>query len=316
MSETVRSKDQQSKHQATCEPAEESPTIAQVDDTDYVAEYQQDKDRLSLNKLTIEVVGLVDASTQTEPDILQDQLCNDSAINQTFQPQSLTVIGFQPMKDSSHNQEELYSVPAEETEIDEEQNLTGDFSGRTEVGSATQTSELGLKDRRIDNAAFTSYERSTTSEGIYTSYEHAWTTAQESELRQNGFVKLNTHDISCAGAKIPDIDRFAEDLKKAVELAAWNPDRTSYQKVNVLLLNWMDDDLQVQQETTQLGHVFMNLYNFSVDSFKIPRKSPGKATTARINILIEQARRDTLIIVYYAGHSCIDKHSNQTLWAA
>lgn len=138
----------------------------------------------------------------------------------------------------------------------------------TEVGSAIQTSELELKDGRIDNSAFTSYERNTASEGIYASYEHVWTTGQESELRQNGFVKLNTHDTSCAGAKIPEIDWFAEDLQKAFELAALKPDRTSYQKVNVLLLNWMDDDLQVQQETTQLGNVFMNLYNFSVDYFK------------------------------------------------
>ena len=137
------------------------------------------------------------------------------------------------------------------------------------------------------------------------------------ELLLNGFIQLNTHDSSFADEHIPSIKKFAEDLQLAIA-AAWPTRRDShYERVHVLLLSWEDDNLGVDKEIKRLGHVFSHLYQFDVERFQIPRKTPGKATASRVSTFLENDGVGSLLIVYYAGHACLSNQTNELpIWAA
>ncbi|KAE9369796.1 hypothetical protein N431DRAFT_443421 [Stipitochalara longipes BDJ] len=137
------------------------------------------------------------------------------------------------------------------------------------------------------------------------------------ELSRNGFIQLNTHDTSFTGEHIPKIETFAQDLQAAVN-AIW-PSRGQgrYTEVHVLLLSWGDDSLGVETEVQRLGKVFSNLYRFDVKEFKIPSKTPGKATTAEVSKFLEHDQPDNLLIVYYAGHARLSHQANDPpIWLA
>ena len=137
------------------------------------------------------------------------------------------------------------------------------------------------------------------------------------ELLLNGFMQLNTHDSSFADQHIPSIGKFAEDLQLAIA-AAWPTRRDShYERVHVLLLSWEDDNLGVEQEIKRLGHVFSNLYQFDVREFRIPRKTPGRATISQVSTFLGMDAHDTLFIVYYAAHARLSHQTNEPpIWAA
>jgi hypothetical protein len=136
------------------------------------------------------------------------------------------------------------------------------------------------------------------------------------EIRENGFIKLSTHDTSLASEKIPSIKTFAKDLKEAVNSALSSTNKSRYRYVYVLLMSWADDDLYVNEEVDQLGSVFSRYYNFDVQYFKIPRRSPGLSANSRIISFIEQGGMDTLLIVYYAGHARLSHEIQPPIWAA
>jgi hypothetical protein len=88
-------------------------------------------------------------------------------------------------------------------------------------------------------------------------------------------------------------------------------------QAHVLLLSWEDDNLGVEKEIQRLGHAFSNLYGFEVHEFGSPRKTPGKATTTSVSTFLENDRQDSLLIVCYAGHSRLNKQTNEPpIWAA
>jgi hypothetical protein len=140
---------------------------------------------------------------------------------------------------------------------------------------------------------------------------------QNAQLCTGSLVKLNTHDVSFVEEHIPNIKKFAEDLQLAID-AAWPTRRKSrYKEVHVLLMSWEDDNLGVEKEIRRLGYVFSNLYRFNVQEFRIPRKTPGKATSKRVWTFLEKDKTDSLLIFYYAGHSRLSQQSNEPpIWAA
>jgi hypothetical protein len=143
------------------------------------------------------------------------------------------------------------------------------------------------------------------------------TNTQKTELRENGFIRLKTHDTSLVEEHIPNIQKFADDLQEAVN-AAW-PDRhhNRYSEAHVLLLSWEDDNLGVDRDIRELGQVFSRIYRFHVHEFRIPRKTPGKATIAKVSTFLENDRQDSLLIVYYAGHGRLSHQTNEPpIWAA
>jgi hypothetical protein len=79
------------------------------------------------------------------------------------------------------------------------------------------------------------------------------------ELEANGFIKLNTHDVSFVEEHISSIEKFADDLQIAINAAWLTRKKSQYQDVHVLMLSWEDDNLGVEQEIKRLGYVFGNL---------------------------------------------------------
>ena len=140
---------------------------------------------------------------------------------------------------------------------------------------------------------------------------------ENAELHQNGFIRLNTHDVSVADEHIPGIETFAEDLQVAINAAWPTRHKSRYEKVHVLLLSWDNDNLGVEYEIRRLQYVFTHLYRFDVEEFKIPRKTPGKATVARVSNFLESDAAGSLLIVYYAGHARLSHQTNEPpIWAA
>ena len=124
-------------------------------------------------------------------------------------------------------------------------------------------------------------------------------------------------DTSFTECHIRDIERLGADLNEAVQ-AAW-PKRHSirYLQVYVLLLSWEADDLNVDQEIEPLRAVLVDRYHFSVQHYKIPGVKPDKALKKRIYDFLEEDDKDTLLIVYYAGHARSALQSNEaSLWFA
>lgn len=136
----------------------------------------------------------------------------------------------------------------------------------------------------------------------------------------NSLIRLNTHDtalMALADEHIPSIEKFGEDLQVAIT-AAW-PTRhgNRYEEAHVLLLSWEDDNLGVEREIRRLKHVFSVLYRFDVQEFKIPSKTPGKATTSRISDFLENDSPSSLLIVYCAGHAHLSNQIHEPpIWAA
>jgi hypothetical protein len=130
------------------------------------------------------------------------------------------------------------------------------------------------------------------------------------------FISLGARDHYLSfGDQIPDIQKFAEDLNKAVS-AAW-PKRSAsrYSAVNVLMLRWeTDKDPIVDGEMSKLAEVFSRLYCFNVDTFLIPPEKPQRMLTMRIMRFLEDDNPDTLQIVYYNGHSFLSAN-RETIWS-
>lgn len=138
------------------------------------------------------------------------------------------------------------------------------------------------------------------------------------DVIEEGFVRLSsrTHDTSFTEYHIPDIEKLGADLNDAVQ-AAW-PKRHSirYSKVCVLFLSWVDDDLGVKDEIEPLRRVFEDRYHFEVEEYHIPSLKPDKALKSRVIKFLEVEDKDTLLIVYYAGHAKGAQQSNEaSLWS-
>ncbi|PVH71184.1 hypothetical protein DL98DRAFT_660783 [Cadophora sp. DSE1049] len=139
------------------------------------------------------------------------------------------------------------------------------------------------------------------------------------DIPGDGFIRLapKTHDVSLAGEHIPDIAHLATDLQAAVN-AGWSRRHDiRYSKVQVLLLKWEDDDLGVETELKDLGHVFSDLFHYGVDVFDIPSEKPDKALKRRVFDFLENDGEETLLILYYAGHARSSIQANEApVWIA
>ncbi|KAG4439224.1 hypothetical protein IFR05_005315 [Cadophora sp. M221] len=139
------------------------------------------------------------------------------------------------------------------------------------------------------------------------------------DILGDGFIRLapKTHDISLVGEHIPDIAHLAADLQVAIN-AGWSRRHDiRYSKVQVLLLKWQDDDLGVETELKDLGHVFADLFHFGVDIFDIPSDKPDKALKRRVFDFLDNDGDETLLILYYAGHATSNIQANEApIWIA
>lgn len=108
---------------------------------------------------------------------------------------------------------------------------------------------------------------------------------------------------------------FSEDLQKAIQTSfprAAHP----YVAVTVLLLRWIDDDLNIQVELDRLRNVFDFQFNFTTEQWNIPSKNSTRALQAKLYDFQEAHQSESeLLIVYYGGHGEASRRG-KSIWAA
>ncbi|KAL8858201.1 MAG: hypothetical protein Q9178_005213 [Gyalolechia marmorata] len=115
---------------------------------------------------------------------------------------------------------------------------------------------------------------------------------------------------------ISNLEVFSQDLQKAIANSFPRP-RTLYTSVHVLLLRWVEDDLNVQEELTTLKAVFDNQYGFATEQWNIPSQNSTRALQSKLYDFQNcHQSEDELLIVYYGGHGDADRRRGRSIWAA
>ncbi|KAK7420013.1 hypothetical protein QQX98_003019 [Neonectria punicea] len=111
------------------------------------------------------------------------------------------------------------------------------------------------------------------------------------------------------------LEGFVGDLQLAAKRAFPNSAYSRYKEVQVLLIRWEEDELEVEAEMEELRKVFMNMYGFLTTQFLIPtQNSHRKLMHKSLSFVEEHDKEDMLLIVYYGGHGVINK-ARQSTWS-
>lgn len=82
---------------------------------------------------------------------------------------------------------------------------------------------------------------------------------------------------------------------------------SKYRSVQVLLVQWEDEDLGVDDEVAKLAAVFSSThpkgYNYHTQRYSIPNEEPEDQLTLRLLDFRKGATEGDLLILYYAGHA-------------
>ncbi|KAM0354163.1 hypothetical protein ACHAPU_001198 [Fusarium lateritium] len=112
-----------------------------------------------------------------------------------------------------------------------------------------------------------------------------------------------------------DFEAFVEELQLTAKRAFPNSAYSRYNEIQVLLIRWDEDELEVEWELNELQRVFRELYRFTTDKFLIPTQNSHRKLTHKVLSFVEEhENEDTLLIVYYGGHGVINK-ARQSTWS-
>ena len=82
---------------------------------------------------------------------------------------------------------------------------------------------------------------------------------------------------------------------------------SKYRNVQVLLVQWEDEDLGVDGEVAKLDAIFSSThpkgYNYHTQRYSIPNEEPEDGLTIRLLEFRRGATEEDLLILYYAGHA-------------
>ena len=91
---------------------------------------------------------------------------------------------------------------------------------------------------------------------------------------------------------------------------------SKYRNVQVLLVQWEDEDLCVNDEVAKLDAVFSTThpkgYNFHTQRYSIPNEDPEDRLAIRLLEFRKGATEEDLLILYYAGHAA--GSAQECLW--
>jgi hypothetical protein len=108
---------------------------------------------------------------------------------------------------------------------------------------------------------------------------------------------------------------FGAELQKAANAVFPGGQHSRYEKVDVILLSWKDEDpkLPVSLEIRELADTFANLYGYHVEEFLIPSQDSHNQLQVKILQFLWNHNPSHLKIVYYAGHGKLTNHG-QPAW--
>lgn len=87
--------------------------------------------------------------------------------------------------------------------------------------------------------------------------------------------------------------------------------------MNVCLIRWEEDELQVKDELDRLHDVFDKLYGFNTEIWLIPaRASQIQLTSMTCNFLQRFDAEGNLFVVYYGGHGTINQSRQNQWWCS
>lgn len=93
--------------------------------------------------------------------------------------------------------------------------------------------------------------------------------------------------------------------------------RNAYSTVHALLLWWQENDIHPEKEIGTLKALLENDFRFEVSTFQIPKDGTHKSSLKKqiMNTVDNHSKKDSLLIVYYAGH-CDPDERGRARWAA
>jgi hypothetical protein len=108
---------------------------------------------------------------------------------------------------------------------------------------------------------------------------------------------------------------FGSELQKASNAILPGDQLSRYEKVDVILLSWEEEDpkLPVSIEIKELAEIFRELYGYEVEEWFIPAENCHNRLQARILEFLGDGDPRHLKIVYYAGHGKLTNHG-QPAW--
>lgn len=109
---------------------------------------------------------------------------------------------------------------------------------------------------------------------------------------------------------------LGDDVTQSIKRAYPNKNRSSYNGVHVLLLNWEADNLGTFKEIDDLHHLFEDRFYFNVKLWRIPSSRSSNQLESRIVQFRESYDSPShLLIIYYGGHG-VPNRENKSIWAA
>jgi hypothetical protein len=85
--------------------------------------------------------------------------------------------------------------------------------------------------------------------------------------------------------------------------------------VIAVLIQWEDDDLNVQPDLDRLQALFDTCYGFYTETWVIPSASShSKLMEMAKNFVDDYGSPDNLLIVYYSGHASVNS-DGESIWS-
>ncbi|KAE9364287.1 hypothetical protein N431DRAFT_421152 [Stipitochalara longipes BDJ] len=138
------------------------------------------------------------------------------------------------------------------------------------------------------------------------------------EVTESNILPPSGYDIDQLNYHI-GLQEFGRGLQLAANAVFSNTGdrRSRYTKVSAILLSWEDEDpnLPVSLEIESLRDVFINLYGFEVEEWRIPDVKSHTALNLKILQFLDDSDAKHLKIVYYAGHGKLSNHG-QAIWTS
>lgn len=93
---------------------------------------------------------------------------------------------------------------------------------------------------------------------------------------------------------------------------------SGYELVRAALIYWEDDDLRVRDEVEELESFLHEGFRYKSSLLSIPsERAQAALTTDLSNFVYEHgASRQSLLIIFYAGHGDPNSNEKRAIWAA